>query len=78
MTQQQTYIYVELYAWYPIPASVHKMLLHGSVVVESFLLPIGMLSEEDQESQNKDVRAVSATLERTSDTMADQFRYLLL
>lgn len=40
-----------------MPASVHKILIHGSDVISALLLPIGMLSEEAQESRNKDFRA---------------------
>lgn len=51
------HLYVKEYPWYPMPASVHKVLLHGSDVISVSLLPIGMLSEEAQESRNKDFRA---------------------
>ena len=50
-------LYVELYPWYPMPAAVHKVLVHAAAVVESLAIPIGMLSEDAQESRNKDVRA---------------------
>lgn len=39
-----------------MPATVHKILIHGSAVISSFLVPIGQLSEEAQESRNKDIR----------------------
>ncbi|XP_011868998.1 PREDICTED: uncharacterized protein LOC105562616 [Vollenhovia emeryi] len=50
-------LYVNEYPWYPMPASVHKILIHGSDVLSVSLLPVGMLSEEAQESRNKDFRA---------------------
>jgi hypothetical protein len=50
-------LYVKEYPWYPMPASVHKILIHGSDVLSVSLLPIGMMSEEAQESRNKDFRA---------------------
>lgn len=47
---------VNLYPWYFLPASLHKILLHGKEIIESCALPIGSLSEEAQESRNKDYR----------------------
>lgn len=48
--------YVSLYNWYYMPPSVHKLLIHGPIIVKEALLPIGELSEEAQESRNKDIR----------------------
>ena len=50
-------MYVSLYPWYPMPPSVHKILVHGHVVLQNMILPIGMMSEEAQESLNKYIRA---------------------
>jgi len=47
-------LYVDLYSWYYMPASVHKILIHGKNIIESFLFPIGDLSKEAQEARNKD------------------------
>ena len=49
-------LYVDLYNWYPMPASVHKLLVHGADIVSTAILPIGFLSEEAQEARNKDVK----------------------
>jgi hypothetical protein len=49
-------LFVSLYAWYRMPASVHKVLIHGSAIVSADLLPIGQLSEEAQEAGNKDIK----------------------
>lgn len=49
-------LFVSNYPWFYMPASVHKILLHGSKVIESLVLPIGMLSEEAQEARNKDYK----------------------
>lgn len=49
-------LYVSEYNWYPMPTSVHKVLIHGSNVISVALLPIGMLSEEAQEARNNDFR----------------------
>lgn len=47
---------VELYPWYYMPVTVHKILIHGSKVVECFIVSIGQLSEGSQESRNKDIK----------------------
>ncbi|XP_016660821.1 uncharacterized protein LOC107884028 [Acyrthosiphon pisum] len=51
-------LYISLYPWHYMPASVHKILIHGIDVIRSALLPIGQLSEEAQEARNKDFRNV--------------------
>ena len=48
--------YVREYGWYPMPAAVHRVLIHGADIISVALLPIGMLSEDAQESRNKDFR----------------------
>lgn len=48
--------FVELYPWYYMPASVHKLLIHGPAIVKASVLPIGMYSEEALESRNKHLR----------------------
>ncbi|KAB0803765.1 hypothetical protein PPYR_00735 [Photinus pyralis] len=50
---------VHLYPWFYMPASVHKLLVHGADICNYFgLLPIGILSEEAGEARNKDFRRV--------------------
>jgi len=39
-----------------MPASFHKILIHGKSIIKSFLIPIGDLSEEAQEARNKDFK----------------------
>lgn len=34
-------MFVSLYPWYYMPASVHKVLLHGAAVIRFAPLPIG-------------------------------------
>lgn len=46
-------LYITLYDWYYMPVTVHKILLHGSKIIESAFLPIGQLTEEAQEATNK-------------------------
>ena len=45
-----------LYPWYYMPATVHKILFHGAEIISSVALPVGSLSKEAQESRNKDYR----------------------
>lgn len=49
--------YVNLYPWMPMTPTVHKILIHGPAIINHALLPIGQLSEEAQESRNKDFKA---------------------
>ena len=37
-------------------SSVHKILIHGADIINHVLFPIGMMSEEAQESRNKDLK----------------------
>ena len=47
---------VEKYPWYNMPASVHKILIHGGEIVKHALVPIGQLSEEAIEARHKEIR----------------------
>lgn len=55
-TKETASMYVQLYEWYYMPITVHKILIHGSHVIEYSIVPIGQLSEEVQESRHKEVR----------------------
>lgn len=46
----------ELYPFYPLSPTVHRLLIHGPSIIRHCLLPIGMMSEEVQERRNKSVR----------------------
>lgn len=73
--------YVELYAWYPMPSSVHKLLIHGADIIKSCSLPIGMMSEEALEARNKDLRRYREfNTRKTSrkNTMQDLLNSLLI
>lgn len=39
-------LYVTHYPWHPMTPTMHKILVHGSAVIEKALLPVGQLSEE--------------------------------
>lgn len=50
-------LYVSKYNWYHMPSSVHKILIHGGIIIEHYaILPIGQLSEDAQEARNKDYK----------------------
>lgn len=48
--------FVALYEWYNMPPTLHKILIHGKDIVEKCIFPVGLLSEEAQESRNKDYK----------------------
>lgn len=49
-------LYVQLYPWHPMTPTVHKILIHGPLIINNALVPIGQLSEEAAEARNKHVR----------------------
>jgi len=56
-TLQYNFTNCTLYDWYYMPASLHKILYHGDKIIDNFaLIPIGLLSEESQQFQNKDLK----------------------
>lgn len=55
-TEDTARLYVQQYPWYYMPATVHKILVHGADVIKFAAVPIGQLSEEVIESRHKEVR----------------------
>lgn len=49
-------LYVDEYPWFNMPQSIHKILIHGYLVIDNISLPIGMMSEEASEARNKDFK----------------------
>lgn len=73
--------YVDLYPWYYMPTSVHKLLIHGPEIIAHALLPIGQLSEDAQESRNKDIKRFRENFSRKCSreiNMQDVFNRLLV
>ena len=73
--------YVELYSWYYMPTSLHKILIHGADIISHAILPIGQLGEEAQEAKNKDFKFVREHRTRKDSayhTNEDLLNYLLL
>ena len=74
-------LFIQKYPWFYLPASVHKVLIHGSQIIKSALLPIGQLSEEAQEARNKDIKRYREHHTRKSsrkNTMTDLINNLLI
>lgn len=74
-------LYIELYDWYKMPASLHKILIHGPMVVDQFLLPIGNYSEEAQEARTSDLRSFKRDYSRKGsriENLEDVFNRLTL
>ena len=72
---------LDLYPWYAMPPSVHKVLLHGSNIIKHLDLPIGCLSEEAQEASNKifrKARAHNSRMKSRKCTNEDIMHYLLI
>ena len=63
-------LYVENYSWYPMPQAVHKLLIHSHQDVRVKELPIGMLSEEVQESSNKNFKNFRENFTRKNEEIA--------
>ena len=73
--------YTNLYNWYPLPTSVHRVLMHGAETISSFDIPIGQLSEEAQEARNKDIKNFRLNFARKTsrqDNLQDVFNRLLV
>lgn len=74
-------LYFNLYDWYFMPSSVHKVLVHGCEIIEHFELPIGQLSEDALEARHKEVRKYRLEHTRKSsrvNTNTDLIRHLAL
>ena len=56
-TLKIAFAYISKYPWYDMPASMHILLIHGADFITNFMnMPLGALSEEAQESRNKDLK----------------------
>lgn len=73
--------HLHLYPWYKLPPSIHKLLIHGADIIETFDLPIGYYSEESQEGSNKvfrDARSYHSRMNERSHTNIDILKYMLV
>ncbi|XP_043867155.1 uncharacterized protein LOC122757785 [Drosophila mojavensis] len=51
--QKTVTLYMSLYPWFPMSATVHKVLMHGYQIIEASILPLGVLGENASEARNK-------------------------
>lgn len=68
--------YIELYPWYPMSATLHKVLEHSWEVARNFPVPTGLLTEEGLESKHKvhkKIRRVHCRKTSRKDAMHDLF-----
>ncbi|XP_025411419.1 uncharacterized protein LOC112684234 [Sipha flava] len=80
-TFETAQLFISKYPWFYLPASVHKILIHETQIVENAILPIGLLSEEAQEARNKDMKRFRENNTRKisrKHTMEDLFNNLLI
>lgn len=48
------------YSWYPMPISLHIVLLHSCKVMETFRIPFALLAEEALEATHKFLKHMRA------------------
>ena len=51
LCEETVNIYLSKYNRYYMPQTLHKILIHGLIIIQSFSIPIGLLSEEPQEAK---------------------------
>lgn len=73
--------FVDLYPWFYMSTTTHKILIHGHEIISSCLLPIGQLSEEALEARNKDFKYFREHYSRKTsrtNTLHDIFNRMLI
>lgn len=51
-------LYLDLYAWYYMPSTISKILIHGCDIINFFELPVGQLAEDALEATHKEFRKI--------------------
>lgn len=80
-TKETAQMYVNLYGWYFMPVTVHKLLIHGPEIAKYAIVPIGQLSEDAQEANHKYFRSYREFHSRKTSRMdnnRDVFNNLLI
>ena len=49
-------LWIRLYPWYPMPVSLHQLLIHGHEAIKMSSLPVSFLTEQSLESTNKSLK----------------------
>jgi hypothetical protein len=63
-------------SWYNISPTIHKIIVHGSAINDAIDLPLGLLSEEPSECNNKEIRKAKTQHSRRNspvNTMMDTY-----
>jgi hypothetical protein len=63
-------------SWYNISPTIHKIVVHGAAINDAIDLPLGLLSEEPSECNNKEIRKAKNQHSRRNDpinTMMDTY-----
>lgn len=55
-TTETKRMYFDLYSWYGVTPTIHKIFDHSAQIIENQCVPVGQLIEEAQEARNKDLR----------------------
>ncbi|CAH2101370.1 unnamed protein product [Euphydryas editha] len=67
------------YPWFNMPTTLQKILIHGHQIVEKVGVAIGLLSEDAEESRNKDIRQYRQQFSRKfSRKMEDTYYSLMI
>lgn len=72
---------IELYGWYRMSASVHKLLIHSSDIIKSLPLPVGQLSEdvlETSQKEYKNIRLMHSRKTSRNNTNTDILHWLCI
>lgn len=72
---------IKLYPWKFLSPTIHKILCHGEIIIKHNILPLGELTEEPQESRNRDFKHVHQFSSRKCSRIAqneDIFNNLIL
>lgn len=51
--KRTAFLYMEKYLWFPMSATVHKILVHGSQIIKNSVIPVGCFGENASEARNK-------------------------
>jgi hypothetical protein len=54
-------------SWYNISPTIHKIVVHGAAINDAIDLPLGLLSEEPSEANNKEIRKAKTQHSRRND-----------
>ena len=56
LSQETKALYFSSVGWYAMPATLHKILVHGRQIIEACPVPLGITNEEASEANNKVLR----------------------